>query len=53
MSASNIFVYKWPPVDEAKENGQVPETYVLQEQISEYLDIKSFKRKYPGRLYLK
>lgn len=31
----------------------IDELYVLQEQVSEYLGVKSFKRKYPGNLKLK
>ncbi|XP_067681167.1 PHD finger protein 10-like [Haliotis asinina] len=37
--AENLFEYQWP-----LDGG---EWYMLQEQISEYLQIKSFKRKYP------
>lgn len=39
--AENLIEYKWPP-DEAGEY------YMLQEQVSEYLGVTSFKRKYPG-----
>lgn len=39
--AENLVEYKWPP-DEAGEY------YMLQEQVSEYLGVTSFKRKYPG-----
>lgn len=35
----NLFEYMWP-----QENG---EFYILQEQICDYLSVKSFKRKYP------
>ncbi|GIY17622.1 PHD finger protein 10 [Caerostris extrusa] len=35
----SVFEYMWP-----QENG---EYYILQEQISDYLNVKSFKRKYP------
>lgn len=35
----NLFEYMWP-----QENG---EFYILQEQICDYLNVKSFKRKYP------
>lgn len=38
--AENLFEYQWPA-------GGGGEYYMLQEQISEYLGIKSFKRKYP------
>ena len=39
-----LFEYQWPP----DKNG---EWFVLQEQISQFLNIKSFKRKYPSKLY--
>jgi len=35
--------YDWPQ----NENGKNRDTYMIQEQIAEYLGIKSFKRKYP------
>ncbi|XP_064600353.1 PHD finger protein 10-like isoform X2 [Liolophura sinensis] len=38
--AANLFEYQWP-----QETGA--EWYMLQEQISEFLAVKSFKRKYP------
>lgn len=38
--AENLFEYQWPP-------DQSGEYYILQEQISEFLAVKSFKRKYP------
>lgn len=38
--AENLIEYKWP----ADESG---EYYMLQEQVSEYLGVTSFKRKYP------
>lgn len=41
LPPENLFEYLWPPE-------QGGEFYMLQEQISEYLGIKSFKRKYPG-----
>lgn len=40
--AERVFEYQWP-----QDGG---EWYLLQEQISEYLGIKSFKRKYPGNV---
>lgn len=43
--AENLTEYKWPPDDSG-------EYYMLQEQVSEYLGVTSFKRKYPGK-YLK
>jgi len=42
LTASNIFEYKWPQEPDA-------DFYMLQEQISLFLDVKSFKRKYPGK----
>ncbi len=51
----NVHEYEWPPKSGAR--------YFLQEQVMEYLGVKSFKRKYPGlarravgteeRLYIK
>eukprot|EP00095_Tigriopus_kingsejongensis_P008003 maker-scaffold269_size230758-snap-gene-1.32 protein:Tk08003 transcript:maker-scaffold269_size230758-snap-gene-1.32-mRNA-1 annotation:"supporter of activation of yellow protein" len=41
VSAETLFEYCWPP------GGRVSEYYFLQEQVTEYLAIKSFKRKYP------
>ncbi|XP_026135006.1 PHD finger protein 10 isoform X1 [Carassius auratus] len=38
--AENLTEYKWPPDDSG-------EYYMLQEQVSEYLGVTSFKRKYP------
>ncbi|OCT79958.1 hypothetical protein XELAEV_18026773mg [Xenopus laevis] len=38
--AENVIEYKWPP-------DETGEYYMLQEQVSEYLGITSFKRKYP------
>ena len=40
--STNIFEYKWP-----LGNPESP-TYILQEQIAEYLEIRGFSRKYPG-----
>lgn len=40
--AENLTEYKWPPDDTG-------EYYMLQEQVSEYLGVTSFKRKYPGK----
>lgn len=40
--AENLTEYKWPPDDSG-------EYYMLQEQVSEYLGVTSFKRKYPGK----
>uniref|UniRef100_F7C8W1 PHD finger protein 10 n=1 Tax=Xenopus tropicalis TaxID=8364 RepID=F7C8W1_XENTR len=39
--AENVIEYKWPP-------DETGEYYMLQEQVSEYLGVTSFKRKYPG-----
>eukprot|EP00094_Tigriopus_californicus_P001166 TCALIF_01128-PA protein Name:"Similar to PHF10 PHD finger protein 10 (Homo sapiens)" AED:0.29 eAED:0.29 QI:0/0/0/0.6/1/0.8/5/0/879 len=41
VSAETLFEYCWPP------GGKISEYYFLQEQVTEYLAIKSFKRKYP------
>lgn len=38
--------YEWPPIKFGQKH-RSSETYMVQEQISEYLGIKSFKRKYP------
>ena len=50
-----MFIYKWPQTESDSSNqetsdvtnGEIPENYILQEQISEYLGVKSFKRKFP------
>lgn len=51
-----MFVYKWPQTEsesaksdstDAAATSEQPENYILQEQFSEYLGIKSFKRKFP------
>lgn len=49
-SVTSLFIYKWPLKEdlEATESDEVPDTYLLQEQVSELLGVKSFKRKYPG-----
>ncbi|PIO29102.1 hypothetical protein AB205_0102480, partial [Aquarana catesbeiana] len=39
--AENLVEYKWP-------SDETGEYYMLQEQVSEYLGVTSFKRKYPG-----
>lgn len=44
--AENLTEYKWPPDDTG-------EYYMLQEQVSEYLGVTSFKRKYPGETDVK
>ena len=51
ISVENLFIYTWPPTQsqEPLKQSNIQETFVLQEQISEYLCVKSFKRKYPGR----
>jgi hypothetical protein len=43
VTADTLFEYKWPPG-----GARDAEHYFLQEQICEYLAIKSFKRKYPN-----
>ena len=42
LGADALFEYKWPPYDEHAEY------YMLQEQVSVFVDVKSFRRKYPG-----
>lgn len=42
-----IVEYPWPPAA-ILPPGEKPENYMIQEQISEYLGVKSFKRKYPN-----
>lgn len=44
--AENLTEYKWPSDDTG-------EYYMLQEQVSEYLGVTSFKRKYPGKTDVK
>lgn len=44
--AENLTEYKWPADDTG-------EYYMLQEQVSEYLGVTSFKRKYPGKTEVK
>lgn len=41
LAVSQLHVYKWPQDEPGAE------LYVLQEQLSDFLEIKSFKRKYP------
>jgi len=41
VNADNLFEYKWPL------EGRNSEHYFLQEQVTEFLGVKSFKRKYP------
>ncbi|CAF0775298.1 unnamed protein product [Didymodactylos carnosus] len=41
LSADKLHVYRWPPSD------TLADLHVLQEQICDYLSLKSFKRKYP------
>ena len=42
VTAETLFEYQWPPL---KSNS---EYYFLQEQVSEFLNIKSIKRRYPN-----
>jgi hypothetical protein len=42
VSADKLHIYPWP-TDEPH-----ADLHVLQEQICDYLSLKSFKRKYPG-----
>ena len=44
--SSHIFEYRWPLDDRDSP------TYILQEQIAEYLEIRGFSRRYPGLLSL-
>ena len=39
-----VFEYQWPPNDKSAE------WFVLQEHVSEFLGVVSFKRKYPGNI---
>ena len=41
VTAETIFEYQWPPLRKHSEH------YFLQEQVSEYLGVKSFKRRFP------
>jgi hypothetical protein len=43
LSADKCHVYRWPTGEPHAD------LHVLQEQICDYLSLKSFKRKYPGR----
>lgn len=45
-SANLLFEYRWPAHD------PYSETYMLQEQVVEYLEIRGFSRKYPGECVL-
>ena len=42
-SANLLFEYQWPPHD------TFSETFMLQEQVVEYLEVRGFSRKYPGK----
>jgi hypothetical protein len=42
VTADKLFEYRWPL------EGRNSEYYFLQEQVSEYLGVKSFKRRYPN-----
>ena len=44
FAAEKLHEYQWPQENKA-------EWYMLQEQVSDFLGVKSFKRKYPGRIY--
>ena len=41
-NANLLFEYRWPPHD------AYADTFMLQEQVVEYLEIRGFSRKYPG-----
>ena len=45
-SANLLFEYRWPAQD------PYSETFMLQEQVVEYLEIRGFSRKYPGECVL-
>jgi hypothetical protein len=45
LSADKLHIYRWP-TDEPH-----ADLHVLQEQICDYLSLKSFKRKYPGKYF--
>lgn len=46
FTAGMLAEYEWPQPTAG--NSRAPsDTYMIQEQIAEYLDVKSFKRKYP------
>ncbi|XP_058799516.1 uncharacterized protein LOC131669003 [Phymastichus coffea] len=50
FTVDKIAEYEWPSSDkinELKPVGSRGETFMIQEQISQYLGVKSFKRKYP------
>ncbi|OXU22411.1 hypothetical protein TSAR_016463 [Trichomalopsis sarcophagae] len=48
FTVEKIAEYEWPPKDdEARSAATRAETFMIQEQISQYLGVKSFKRKYP------
>lgn len=44
LSADKLHIYRWPTGEPHAD------LHVLQEQICDYLSLKSFKRKYPGRV---
>jgi hypothetical protein len=46
VSADKLHVYRWPTGEPHAD------LHVLQEQICDYLSLKSFKRKYPGKFIL-
>ncbi|KAL0280952.1 UNVERIFIED_CONTAM: hypothetical protein PYX00_002096 [Menopon gallinae] len=47
VTVNQITEYFWPPISSLPP-GEKPEGLMIQEQISEYLGVKSFKRKYPS-----
>lgn len=46
FTVDKIAEYEWPRVEVRAPNAR-GETFMIQEQISHYLGVKSFKRKYP------
>ncbi|OAF70558.1 hypothetical protein A3Q56_01646 [Intoshia linei] len=54
VTVQNLITYHWPPTSDQPElmdkidfNGELPENYIIQEQVALFLGITSFKRKYP------
>ena len=46
FTADKLFEYQWPQTGNKKGGEQ----YMIQEQVSQYLGVLSFKRKYPGEI---
>ena len=43
--ADKLFEYQWPQIEKNAE------WFFLQEHLSDFLGVNSFKRKYPGKFY--